>query len=530
MSASAKTLKRSTIFAALVATAMLAIGAASATAAPLAWVIDPGAATVTTIEPAGGQRVGMPIQTGAGPDSIAITPDGRRAYVANSVGKSVTVIETATRIPIATISLPGPAEGVAISFDGTRAYVTTGSDERLAVIDTETNLVERTIDLGSEASAVAAGLSGEVAYVGLASDEVQVVDPATGALVGRPIEVGGVPRAIAISPDGNSVYIAAASEVTVIRSGKAVHIPIGAVASGLAVSPDGERLYVSSATGGTVTTIDTATDEIVGTPIPVPGEPIEIALTASGKTAYVANRSTERLTPINLAKGTAEPPLSPAGSGGNLVIAPDQPPIAAFEAPRGTTGVPVTLSGAPSTDPDGSIALYQWSLDELGPSTGLTVTHTYLDPGNYLALLTVTDDEGCSVTKVFTGRTVYCDGGSSAVAGHTVSVTSPPIIPSNKFHVGRLVHNRKNGTARLLVRLPAAGSVVLFGKQVHEVKKKNGAAGTMWLTIHARVELNKRLKKIHRRTVRVRITFTPTGGTERTVHRAITLLHAAKKK
>jgi hypothetical protein len=79
------------------------------------------------------------------------------------------------------------------------------------------------------------------------------------------------------------------------------------------------------------------------------------------------------------------------------------------------------------------------------------------------------------------------------------------------------------------VKLSAAGSLVLFGKQVHEVRKKSGGPGSMWLTIHARVELNKRLKKIHRTTVRV-ITFTPTGGTARTVHRSITLLHAPRRK
>jgi hypothetical protein len=120
---------------------------------------------------------------------------------------------------------------------------------------------------------------------------------------------------------------------------------------------------------------------------------------------------------------------------------------------------------------------------------------------------------------------------------HPVAVEPPPVIapiavpgPSNKFKFGRLVHNTRNGTARLQVKLPAAGSVELFGKKVHEVRKKIGAAGSLWLTIHARVELNKRLKKIHRTTVRVRITFTPTGGTSKTVHRSITLLHAPRRK
>ncbi len=46
----------------------------------------------------------------------------------------------------------------------------------------------------------------------------------------------------------------------------------------------------------------------------------------------------------------------------------------------------------------------------------------------------------------------------------------------------------------------------------------------MTLTIHARVELNKRLKKIHRARVPVRITFTPSSGCGfKTVHRSLSL-------
>jgi hypothetical protein len=52
----------------------------------------------------------------------------------------------------------------------------------------------------------------------------------------------------------------------------------------------------------------------------------------------------------------------------------------------------------------------------------------------------------------------------------------------------------------------------------------------MWLTIHARVELNKRLKKIHRAKVKVRIAFTPTGGKPLAKTRSITLLRAPPQK
>ena len=95
-----------------------------------------------------------------------------------------------------------------------------------------------------------------------------------------------------------------------------------------------------------------------------------------------------------------------------------------------------------------------------------------------------------------------------------------------------MTHNRKNGTVRLQVKVASTGSILLFGKKVHAVTRKVKKAGSMFLTIHARVMLNKRLKKIHRTNVRVRVTFTPTAGcgAPKTVHRSIALVRAPRKR
>ena len=111
---------------------------------------------------------------------------------------------------------------------------------------------------------------------------------------------------------------------------------------------------------------------------------------------------------------------------------------------------------------------------------------------------------------------------------------SPPIAapapPSNKFRFGRIIHNRRNGTVRLQVRLPSAGFVLLFGPKVHAVTRKSKGVQSMWLTIHARVRLAKQLKKTLRAPVRFRVSFTPNGGTPKTVHRSVTLQRAPHRK
>jgi YVTN family beta-propeller protein len=535
-----RTLRRPGVVAAIGA-AYLLFAAASAGAAPLAWVLDPSEGSVTTFNPATNQIVGIPIQTGDGPSSIAISPNGKRAYVANSTGESVTVIETGARIPIATIALPGPGEQVAISPDGANAYVTTGGAEKVTVISTATNTVERSIALGAATSAVVAGLAepfggppDEFIYVGVGPEEIQGVNPARPATVNSPIKVGGVAKAIAYAPDGDTAYVAAGNEVTVVGDGGGmVGIPIGTPVSALAVSPDGSRVYVTSTAGKSVTAISTATDKIVGTPIEVAGAPEEIAITASGRTAYVADASSELVTPINLVTGVPGTPLFLPGSGGKLAISPDQPPVAAFNAPEAAVGSPVTFSGAPSVDPDGSIATYQWSLGDGASSRGPTVTHTFANPGTYFTMLTVTDEEGCGVVPVFSGRTAYCNGSGVASVTHPVTVKAPATAPvcSAKFTIGGVTHNRKNGTVRLRVRFRSTGSFLLFGKKVHAVTRKVRKPGTTLLTLHARVELAKRLKKTLHASVRYRLTFTPNAGCgSKTVHRSVALLRAPRKK
>lgn len=503
--------------------------AASANAAPLLYVLNGGSKSVSTINTATNQVVGTPIPTGELPESIAITPNGKRAFVVNQTGASVTVIETATRTPVATIPLPSNGERVAISPDGKTAYVTSESKEKVIAINTETATEVGTITAGPEASAIAISPNGKQAFVGIAPEDVQVVETATGKPVGGPIKVAGFAQEIAFTPDGETAYVAAGNEVAVIDTalGQVVReIPIGAAVSSLAVSPDGRRLYVSSAADKNVSVVETATNKVVGMPIALTVEPEEIAITPDGLTAYVADGSA--VTPINLATDKPGTAITAPGVF-RLVVAPDQSPTASFTSPGVLAGVPALFEGSASTDPDGAVAAWNWNFGDGSTASGVSALHTYKFPGTYEVSLNVVDNEGCGEEEVFTGRTAYCSGNPLAKATHPVEVKTAPIVCSSKFRFGRLIHKRKNGTVRLQVKLPSAGSILLFGKKVHAVTRKAKKAGSMFLTIHARVELNKRLKKIHRANVRIRVTFTPSAGCGyKTVHRSVVLLRAKK--
>ena len=54
------------------------------------------------------------VTVGSGPEGIAVTPDGAAIYVANLVGKSVSVVDAATNAVTQTITVPGEPYGIAI--------------------------------------------------------------------------------------------------------------------------------------------------------------------------------------------------------------------------------------------------------------------------------------------------------------------------------------------------------------------------------------------------------------------------------
>ena len=104
---------------------------------------------------------------------MAFTPDGKRAYVTNSLGRgrpgaldgTVSVITTATGAVSAPITVGNDPFGVAITPDGKHAYVTNRVDGTVSVITTATGAVSATITVGRNPGAVAITPDGKHAYV-----------------------------------------------------------------------------------------------------------------------------------------------------------------------------------------------------------------------------------------------------------------------------------------------------------------------------------------------------------------------------
>jgi peptide/nickel transport system substrate-binding protein len=79
----------------------------------------------------------------------------------------------------------------------------------------------------------------------------------------------------------------------------------------------------------------------------------------------------------------------------------NKPPVALASSTEtiAQVGDSLTFSATDSSDPDGEIATWEWDFGDGTTDSGETVTHEYDEPGRYIVVLTVTDDEGEETTN-----------------------------------------------------------------------------------------------------------------------------------
>jgi outer membrane protein OmpA-like peptidoglycan-associated protein len=135
--------------------------------------------------------------------------------------------------------------------------------------------------------------------------------------------------------------------------------------------------------------------------------------TATASISYTVNPPAT--TPTTTTTTTTTPPPAPRLS-----------PTVTLHITPGTAGVTYRFSGAGSSGPAGHrITRYVWTVASHKVGTGKAITHTFAKPGKvYRVLLTVTDDQGASVTR---------------------TITFTPRV--KLVHVGLVVHFRRNEAA-----------------------------------------------------------------------------------
>lgn len=262
------------------------------------------------------------VPVGDYPQGIAINPAGTAVYVANTMSKEFTVIDTVTHT--ATTLPAGSAPiGLTVHPDGRYIYLANadfpeGTMSTVSVIDRATNTIVDEISCGNGSIAVVVHPNGKVAYVANAGEgTIAVFDTDTHGVIDTIVlkAVGAnepcVPVPIVVHPEGTYVYVANRVGPTLWAINTATHeaiaLAFGHRHVGIAVNPEGTVLYLPDfhdedpnipPQGTTVDVIDTKTLELITT-IDGFNAPLDVSVHPDGTRLYITNTGADTVSVID---------------------------------------------------------------------------------------------------------------------------------------------------------------------------------------------------------------------------------------
>lgn len=283
------------------------------------------------------------INVGVNPSGIAVTPDSRTAYVANlnnyeiSNENSVSVINLKTNLVETTIRDPSfkGAYTITLNANATKAYVTNSDGSTVSIIDTKANQVIGVIHGFDGPSNMVINPNTNIGYVnnyggpeGVGSGNgrtVSVVDLNTNTIVDE-IEVDQAPVSLAIAPNGKFVYVInyvngnpGTGTMNIIRTSTNQVIDTVRGLFGpfsIALTPNGKYAYITNfgsndfdPIGTTVSVVNLKKRRITAT-IDMGIQPSGIEITPNGRFAYVTNYNTlyrhKNFVELTAGEGTVE--------------------------------------------------------------------------------------------------------------------------------------------------------------------------------------------------------------------------------
>ena len=223
------------------------------------------------------------VPVGAGPQSVAVSPDGRTAYVANSNGLSLSVIDVATTRVRATIALPANARSVTVSPDGRTVYA--AGTRNVSIVNAATDTIRQNVPLEGLAYDAVPSPDGALLYVPLFDvRKIAVVDTASGTVV-RTLTAADNPYSVAVSPDGRMLYAtfynqSRLAEIDIVSGTLTRTTAVSGQPRQMTLSPDGLTAFTASSLGNTTTIVDTVTFATVRT-LASPGA-LDVAVNVDG--------------------------------------------------------------------------------------------------------------------------------------------------------------------------------------------------------------------------------------------------------
>lgn len=300
--------------------------------AELLAAVDRAAGRVVLLDPAT-RSVLARLPTAEAPREIVVSPDGRRAYVANDGAVDVPVAPTSAGLPFreGTVSVldlergtplrtlrpyrvaagrvsPSPfrrLHGVALSADGRRLWITAESDSGVVELDAATGEVLMLWKTGGAMSRSLVGSrSGRRLFVvNRSSDSVTVIDRLT--VAARRLPTGPRPDGLALSPDERELWVANRGDhtITVIdlpggREGARLDAG-GRDPVRLAFRPDGSEVWVANRGSRELTVFDAGERQMIAR-LPLTVSPFDLQFSPDGERLYVSAPEAGRLLVVDV--------------------------------------------------------------------------------------------------------------------------------------------------------------------------------------------------------------------------------------
>jgi YVTN family beta-propeller protein len=307
--------------------------------AGLLLVANKGDGTLSLVDSVTEKQVAVVKEDGITGHEVAVSPDGKRAFVPiyssagvgqkGTDGQLIRVIDLGTRSIVATIDFGkgmrphrpvfGPKDGL--------LYVTTELNQSVSIIDPATLAIIGSIPTGeAESHMLAISGDGRRGYTAnVRSGTVSVLDLQSRTLVAT-VPVAPRVQRISISADGKWAFTAdeTAARIAVIDTSTnsvSASIPLPGVAFGTTPTPDGKWLLITLPALRMVAVADLSTMRVVKT-LEVPKAPQEILVRPDGAVAYVSCDAAAQVAVIDLAHWKVENLISVGPVDDGLAWAP----------------------------------------------------------------------------------------------------------------------------------------------------------------------------------------------------------------
>jgi YVTN family beta-propeller protein len=282
-------------------------------------IVDPASLTIVARVPVGND-----------PHEVAVSDDGRTAYVSNYGGpggyNTIAVVDLVAQKALAPIDLGALRAPHGLAFVGGKLYFTAEGAKVVGRYDPSTQKVDWVVGTGQNRTHMVA-VSKDLKTIftsNVSSSTISIIEqvaaqgPGPGRGRGGPPPGGrsqGAPRGGG-GPGGPPPGGRGGPDWNV------TDIPVGRGSEGFDVTPDGKELWVANAQDGTISVIDVAGKKVIQT-IPSTGAANRLKITPDGKYAFVSDMGGNDLLVVGVAARKEYKRITLPASSEGLLMEPD---------------------------------------------------------------------------------------------------------------------------------------------------------------------------------------------------------------